>query len=51
MIKIFSDEEQLLRIHSDCKREDSVNLDSRSELPSQNPSQNFLRNNSELPDL
>lgn len=36
MIKIFSDDEQLLRIHSDCKKEDSLNLDSRSELDRNN---------------
>jgi hypothetical protein len=32
MIKIFSDEEQLLRLQSECKRDDSVNADSKSEI-------------------
>lgn len=33
MIKIFSDDEQLMRIHSDCRKEnDSLNLESQSEL-------------------
>jgi hypothetical protein len=32
MIKIISDEEQLLRIQSECKRDDSINQDSKSEF-------------------
>ena len=32
MIKIISDEEQLLRIQSDCKRDDSMYQESKSEF-------------------